>query len=118
MAENTHDTETHVAETHDDHDEQFSFVGRTFPVPVYTGVFVLLGVITVIEVAIAQLFERSPILIAIMLILATTKAGLVVWFYMHLNKDSRIFFACILVPMILVIVAVIFLSIIPVGGYS
>lgn len=118
MAENTHDTETHVVETHDDHDEQFSFVGRTFPVPVYTGVFVLLGVITLIEVTIAQLFERSPILIAIMLILATSKAGLVVWFYMHLNKDSRVFLACLLIPMFLVIVAVIFLSIVPQGGYS
>jgi len=118
MSEITHDTETHVEDTHDEHDEQFSFVGRTFPVPVYTGVFVLLGAITVIEVAISQLFERSPILIAIMLLLATAKAGLVVWFYMHLNRDSRIFLACLLIPMVLVIVSVIFLSIIPVGGYS
>ena len=117
MAEITHDTATPVVDTHED-DEQFSFVGRTFPVPVYTGVYVLLGVITLIEVAISQLFERSPILIAIMLLLATTKAGLVVWFYMHLNKDSRIFLACLLIPMVLVIVAVLFLSIIPVGGYS
>src|SRR6476660_5049418 len=118
MAETTHDTETHVEDTRDDHDEQFSFVGRTFPVPVYTGVFVLLGVITVVEVAISQLFERSPILIAIMLLLATTKAGLVVWFYMHLNKDNRIFLACLMIPVVLVVLAVLFLSIVPTGGYS
>ena len=119
MAEITHDTETQVTDTHDDHDhDDFSFVGRTYSVPVYTRVFALLGIITVIEVVIAQVFERSPVLIAIMLLLATTKAGLVVWFYMHLNKDSRIFLACILIPMVLVIVAVLFLSIIPTGGYS
>ena len=118
MSEITHDTETHVEDTHDDHNEQFSFVGRTFPVPVYTGVFVLLGITTLVEVAISQLFERSGILIFIMLALATFKAGLVVWFYMHLNKDSRIFLACLLIPVVLVVVAVLFLSIIPVGGYS
>jgi len=118
MSEITHDTETQVVDPHDEHDDQFSFVGRTFPVPVYTAVFGLLGIITVVEVAISQLFERSPILIIIMLALATTKAGLVVWFYMHLNKDSRIFLACLLIPMVLVIVAVLFLSIIPTGGYS
>ena len=118
MSEITHDTESHVEAAHDDHDEKFSFVGRTFPVPVYTGVFVLLGVITLIEVAISQIFERSGILILVMLALATFKAGLVVWFYMHLNKDNRIFLACLLIPVVLVVVAVLFLSIIPVGGYS
>jgi len=118
MSEITHDTETHIEDTHDDHNEQFSFVGRTFPVPVYTGVFVLLGIITLVEVAISQIFERSGILILVMLILATFKAGLVVWFYMHLNKDNRIFLACLLIPVILVVLSVLFLSIIPVGGYS
>lgn len=118
MSEVTHDTETQVVDSHDDHDEQFSFVGRTFPVPVYTGVFGLLGGITIVEVLISQAFERSPILIFIMLVLAATKAGLVVWFYMHLNKDSRIFLACLMIPVILVVLAVLFLSIVPAGGYS
>lgn len=118
MSEITHDTEAQVTDTHDDHDETFSFVGRTFPVPVYTGVFILLGITTLIEVAISQIFERSSILIAIMILLATFKAGLVVWFYMHLNKDSRIFLATLLIPVVLVIVSILFLSIVPVGGYS
>ena len=118
MSEITHDTETHVEAAHDDHNEQFSFVGRTFPVPVYTGVFILLGITTLVEVAISQLFERSGILIFIMLALATFKAGLVVWFYMHLNKDNRIFLVCLMAPVFLVVVAVLFLSIVPAGGYS
>ncbi len=110
--------ETDVVDPHDDHDEQFSFVGRTFPVPVYTGVFIVLGVTTLIEVVISQVFERSGILIFIMLALATFKAGLVVWFYMHLNKDNRIFLACLMIPVVLVVLAVLFLSIVPAGGYS
>ncbi|MBA3868718.1 MAG: cytochrome C oxidase subunit IV family protein [Chloroflexota bacterium] len=112
------DTGAQVVDPHDDHDEQFSFVGRTFPVPVYTGVFAVLGVTTLIEVAISQIFERSTILIIIMLALATFKAGLVVWFYMHLNKDNRIFLACLMIPVVLVVIAVLFLSIVPTGGYS
>ncbi len=111
------DTEAQVVDPHDDHDEQFSFVGRTYPVPVYTGVFILLGVLTLIEVTLSQL-PRGFFTIPLMLILAVIKAGLVVWFYMHLNKDNRIFLACLLIPVVLVIVAVLFLSIVPVGGYS
>lgn len=116
MSDITHNSESHVEDTHD-HNEQFSFVGRTFPVPVYTGVFVLLGLLTLIEVTLSRV-ERSSILTIIMLALATVKAGLVVWFYMHLNKDSRIFLACLVIPFLLVIVCVLFLSIVPVGGYS
>jgi len=116
MSEVTHDTEKHIEDSHE-HDENFSFVGRTFPVPVYTGVFILLGVLTLIEVTLSQL-PRGFITIPLMLGLAVIKAGLVVWFYMHLNKDNRIFLACLLIPVVLVIVAVLFLSIVPVGGYS
>ena len=116
MSEVTHETETHIEDSHD-HNEQFSFVGRTFPVPVYTGVFILLGVLTLIEVSLSQL-PRGFFTIPLMLGLAVIKAGLVVWFYMHLNKDNRIFLACLLIPVALVIIAVLFLSIVPVGGYS
>ncbi len=118
MTEVTHETESHVTETHDhDHDEKFSFVGRTFNVPVYTGVFILLAGLTVFEVLLSRL-PHSSIITIIMLALAVFKAGLVVWFYMHLNKDNRIFLATLLIPLALVIIAVLFLSIVPVGGYS
>lgn len=120
MTEVTHDTASpvNVEVAHDhDHDEKFSFVGRTFNVPVYTGVFILLGGLTVFEVLLSRL-EHSGLITIIMLTLAVIKAGLVVWFYMHLNKDNRIFLATLLIPVVLVILAVLFLSIVPVGGYS
>ncbi len=114
MSEMTHDSEAQVEDAHE-HDDNFSFVGRTFPVPVYTGVFVLLGVLTIIEVLISQL-PHGTILIALLLGLAVFKAGLVVWFYMHLNTDNRIFLVCLLIPTILVIISILFLSSVP--GYS
>lgn len=118
MTEVTHDTSAPVEAAHDhDHDEKFSFVGRTFNVPVYTGVFILLGILTVIEVALSRL-EHSGLITIIMLVLSIIKAGLVVWFYMHLNKDSRIFLATLLIPVVLVILAVLFLSAVPGFGYS
>ena len=119
MTEVKHNTETHVEGTHeqDHYDEKFSFVGRTFNVPVYTGVFILLGVLTLIEVGLSR-FPSNGLITFIMLALAVFKAGLVVWFYMHLNRDNRIFLATLLIPVVLVILAILFLSIMPVGGYS
>lgn len=121
----THDT--HATDTHHDadhaHDDSFTFMGRTFPVPLYTGIFGMLGILTIIEVALSQIIPRGELpgyvdLVGlIMIIIAVCKASLVVWFYMHLNKDSRIFLVCLLVPTFLVIVATLFLSIVPPGGY-
>lgn len=89
-------------------------LGRELPVPIYTAVFGVLGILTLIEITLSQV-PRGGLTIPIMLILALTKAGLVVWFYMHLNKDSRIFAAALLIPFFLVVVCTLFLMIIPVG---
>ena len=121
----THDTHTTDDTQHDDHShaESFTFMGRTFPVPLYTGVFGLLGVLTLIEVTLSQVIPRGELpgyvdLVGlIMIIIAVGKASLVVWFYMHLNKDNRIFMISLLVPTFLVILATLFLSIVPPGGY-
>ena len=47
--------------------------------------------------------------------LAVVKAGLVVYFYMHLNKDSRLFAVALLVPTVMVALATLFLLIVPSG---
>ncbi len=65
------DTGAQVVDPHDDHDEQFSFVGRTFPVPVYTGVFAILGITTLIEVGVCQIFGRSTLLVILCVGLGT-----------------------------------------------
>lgn len=119
--------EKHTAELHDAppaahdsghaHNDNFVLMGREFPVPVYTGVFIILGVVTLVELALAEVIPRGALTIPLMLVLSIGKAGLVVWFYMHLNTDSRIFAAALIIPVIMVILATLFLMIVPPGGY-
>lgn len=121
MTEITHTSESQAVEVHG-HDENFSIIGRTFDFPVYTGVFLLLSILTIIEVSLSRV-ERGGLTIwldligIIMVTIAIAKAGLVVWFYMHLNKDTRIFLACLLIPVILVTVSALFLVFVPQGSY-
>jgi cytochrome c oxidase subunit IV len=104
---------THTEETHTERDNAV-VMGRELPMPVYTAVFVALGILTVIEVTLSQV-PRGFLTIPIMLVIATTKAGLVIWFYMHLNKDSRVFALTLLIPFFLVVVCTLFLMLIPTG---
>lgn len=92
------------------------FMGRTFPFPLYTFVFLVLGAITIVEVALSQLphgFLTAPLLLA----LSASKAILVVMFYMHLREDSRIFALALIIPLILALVAATFLLTVPITGY-
>ncbi len=59
--------------------------------PNYVGVFLLLGVITLVEIAAAQFLVRSAAKVPMLLFLAGVKAALVALYYMHLKFDSRIF---------------------------
>ena len=89
-------------------------LGMELPFPVYTVVYGGLALLTLIEVGLSQLphgFLTIPILLGI----AFFKAGLVVWFYMHLNTDSRIFAITLIIPLIMVIIATLFLMIVPTG---
>lgn len=110
---NQHTTEEHAENSHA-HDDNAVIMGRTLPIPVYTAVYIGLGILTAIEIALSQL-PRGFLTIPVMLALAFIKAGLVVWFYMHLNKDSRIFALTLIIPTILVILATLFLMIVPTG---
>ncbi len=56
----------------------------------YVLIFIILGVLTAVEVAASQ-FIAEPVRIPILLFLAACKAALVALYYMHLKTDSRIF---------------------------
>ncbi len=58
--------------------------------PNYVGIFIILGVLTVVEVLVSQYLSES-VRIPILLLLAAAKALLVALYYMHLKFDSRIF---------------------------
>jgi len=89
--------------------------GRVIPLPVYTVVFITLGILTLFELALAEVFPRGGLTIPIMLLASLTKAALVVWFYMHLNSDSRVFALTLLIPVLMVLLATGFLLIVPIG---
>lgn len=112
-APSTHDAHDASGPKHYDEDTTVLF-GRVLPFPVYTVVYGGLALLTLIEVGLSQLphgFLTIPILLAI----AFFKAGLVVWFYMHLNTDSRIFAITLTIPLVMVIIATLFLMIVPTG---
>jgi cytochrome c oxidase subunit 4 len=58
--------------------------------PNYVGVFIALGILTVIEVA-TSVYIAEPTRIPLLLIMAAAKGALVALYYMHLKFDSRIF---------------------------
>lgn len=97
-----------AAHTHDA--EHFSdttvVLGYTLPFPLYTVVFLGLGVLTIIEVLLGGIEGglRIPLLLGI----AVVKAYLVVYFYMHLKTDSRIFAITLLVPVFVAIISMLF----------
>jgi caa(3)-type oxidase subunit IV len=103
------------AELH--HGDVTVFMGKEYAIPIYTSVFIALGVLTVIEVLIAEII-RSDIKIPLLLGIALAKAFLVVLFYMHLKTDSRVFALTLAVPLGVGILSVLFLLAVPAtGGY-
>lgn len=59
--------------------------------PNYVGVFIVLGIFTAIEIAVATAFHATIGKVPILLALTFGKAVLVALYYMHLKFDSRLF---------------------------
>ena len=127
-------TQTEVVEhAHDDHAHSDTVVilGREITVEggIYTVIFGLLGVITIVEVLLADILNGiiesnadSGFLIALkaslLLGLAVIKSILVILFYMHLKDDNRIFAVVIILPLLIAALSVMFVLAIPPTGYS
>lgn len=90
--------------------------GRTFPFPVYTVVYIVLGALTAIEVLLTFLPHGWLLTIALLGI-SIAKMVLVVLFYMHLKEDSKLFAAAIILPLFIIMVATLFLIAAPSTGY-
>lgn len=101
---------------HAEHAETTVLFGRELPFPLYTVVFLGLGILTIIEVLVAEVFS-SGIKIPILLGLAAVKAYLVVYYYMHLKTDSRMFAIALIVPLVVALVSMLFVLITPPGSY-
>ncbi|MFW5692220.1 MAG: cytochrome C oxidase subunit IV family protein [Chloroflexota bacterium] len=103
------------------HGETTVLMGRTLPYPIYTVVFFALGILTLAEVLLAEIFnalDLEIVKVPVLLGIATAKALLVVIFYMHLNTDSRVFALSLAVPVGIALLSTLFLVAIPhTGGY-
>lgn len=91
----------------------------TVPGGIYTVVFIGLGVLTLIEIFIAEVFKGDPgnlIKIVGLLGIAFVKSLLVVMFYMHLRQDNRLFRLVLALPMLIVILCLLYLLAVPTGG--
>jgi len=62
-------------------------------VKTYVVVFAVLAALTVITVAISYLDLSTPMAIAVALLVASSKAGLVALFFMHLIDEKKIIYA-------------------------
>ncbi|HKY84186.1 MAG TPA: cytochrome C oxidase subunit IV family protein [Anaerolineales bacterium] len=72
--------------------------------PLYLGVFLVLILLTVIEIMVAGSGVTPPALNVILLALSFSKAGLVAAFYMHLRGDHRLYTAIFVLPVLLLMV--------------
>jgi cytochrome c oxidase subunit 4 len=113
-------TTTHDA--HDAHEDTLLPTSKLFgrielPVPLYTAVFGLLAILTLIEVIISELPE-GWLGMTLLVVLSTLKAVLVVWFYMHLRTDNKLYALALIIPFFLGLIATFFLIAVPMTGYG
>jgi cytochrome c oxidase subunit 4 len=79
--------------------------------PNYVGVFIVLAVLTAIEVSITYLGIPRLVLVLALLALAFAKAAFVALYFMHLKFDSRLLAAIFVIPLLLGSVLIYFLII-------
>ncbi len=78
--------------------------------PKYGLIFILLLVLTVLEVFAANLGFSKSIIVAIMLAFAILKATLVAMFYMHLKYEKILLTVLALAPLIFSVILVVMVS--------
>lgn len=114
--------ETHVPSLHHHYTDEVAIpiIGTvTLPGGVYTAVFIALGVFTLLEVLTAELFATSGIKIVLLMGMAVAKAFLVIWFYMHLNRDARsnpLLYVVLLLPLTVTLLSILYLLGVPSFG--
>ncbi len=78
--------------------------------PAYGRVFIFLAVMTALEVGASYL--PQPFKIPVLIILAATKATLVLLFFMHLKYDRPIFAAPFIIALVLLIPIVLIIGVV------
>ncbi len=91
--------------------------GHVLPFNLYDVVFVSLAVLTLIEVITGTLLPHIWLTIVVLVAIAIVKAFHVVWFYMHLSMDNRIFWITLLLPLFIAVMGLIYLIAVPPVAY-
>ena len=114
------------------HSNSVRLLGREVTVEggVYTIVFVGLAILTVIEVLSAEYLKGlihdatsaaatlQAIKAVLLLGIAIIKAGLVIWFYMHLRDEKPLLAVVLLLPLLIATLSIMYLLAIPPEGYA
>lgn len=114
------------------HSNTVRLLGREITIEggVYTVVFVGLAILTVIEVLSAEYLKGAihdapsaaatlqAIKAVLLLGIAIIKAGLVIWFYMHLRDEKPLLAVVLLLPLLIATLSIMYLLAIPPGGYA
>lgn len=114
--------DTHMPSLHHHYTDEVAIpiIGTvTLPGGVYTAVFIALGMFTLLEVLTAELFATSGIKIVLLMGMAVAKAFLVIWFYMHLNRDARsnpLLYVVLLLPLTVTMLSIFYLLGVPSFG--
>ena len=125
MAEATHHDGGH-------HSNTVQLLGREITVEggIYTVVFGILAILTVIEVLSAEFLKGAihdlpdaavtlqAIKAILLLLIAIIKSSLVIWFYMHLRDEKRILAVVLLLPLLIASLSIMYLLAIPPSGYA
>lgn len=103
LAENAH-------ADHALHSDTVNVMGNKVTVPggLYTVVFIVLAVVTIVELLLAEAGLPAGVSIPILSALSIGKAVMVVLYYMHLLEDSRIFAYAFGIPLAMASLIVVF----------
>ena len=71
--------------------------------PNYAGVFWSLLILTILEIAVANLSWAKPLIVVTLVFLAIVKASLVALFYMHLKFEKYVIYLIVLFPLFLAV---------------
>ena len=76
----------------------------------YLQIFLILGILTVLEIGVIYLPIPHSVIAACLVIMAATKAALVALYYMHLSNEKRLLTWIALTPMILCVFLLLMLT--------
>ena len=84
----------------------------------YLKVGVTLVILTAMEVGIYYVPQMRPVLVPLLILLATVKFALVAMFYMHLKMDSKLFSGLFVFPLLIASIVIVALMVLMAYHYA